>query len=129
VVNENTTGTVEGLQRQLKQLRQELLAARAFIGANNGGSVPKSLQALPSSSSFPSGEQEGEQKGRVGVGAVEVRRVEGLLRDALERCLRLEEARAVAEAMAGNVQETVTRLEGALMNEKMARKMKESQVG
>ncbi len=126
MVNEDTTGTVDGLQRQLKQLRQELLAARAVISAN-GGTIPRGL-ALEAAASAS---EEGEAGGKGPVSArsrAELKRTEALLRDALDRCLRLEEARGVAEAMAGNVQETVTRLEQALMNEKMARKMKESQV-
>lgn len=80
-------------------------------------------------------EEDAKAVGGAGAGAVasfkshaELRKTEALLRDALDRCLRLEEARGVAEGMAGNVQETVTRLEQALMSEKMARKMKESQV-
>lgn len=121
VVNENTTGTVDALQRQLKQLRQELLAARAVISVN-GGSVPRAL-LVPSS-------EDGEvgTTGSTFKSHAELRKTEALLRDALDRCLRLEEARGVAEGMAGNVQETVTRLEQALLSEKMARKMKESQV-
>jgi len=128
VVNEDTAGTVDGLQRQLKQLRQELLAARAVISANgNWGTIPRGL-ALEAAASAS---EEGEAGGKGPVSArsrAELKRTEALLRDALDRCLRLEKARGVAEAMAGNVQETVTRLEQALMNEKMARKMKESQV-
>lgn len=106
--------------------------ARAVISANGGGGgmgIPRPLGA--------GSEDEADAKavGGAGAGAVasfkshaELRKTEALLRDALDRCLRLEEARGVAEGMAGNVQETVTRLEQALMSEKMARKMKESQV-
>ena len=101
MVNEDTTGTVDGLQRQLKQLRQELLAARAVISAN-GGTIPRGL-ALEAAASAS---EEGEAGGKGPVSArsrAELKRTEALLRDALDRCLRLEEARGVAEAMAGNV--------------------------
>ncbi|GAB5033314.1 kinesin-like protein kif15 [Nannochloropsis oceanica] len=116
IVNENTSGTVEALQKQLRTLRQELLTARAVM-SSTGTSLPPSLQSFSSEDSSPSVAY-----------AAAVRRTEKLLQEALERSLYMEQARDLAEKMAGNVQATVDRLEQNLLHEKMVRKMKESQI-
>ena len=116
VVNENTSGTVEALQKQLRALRQELLTARAV------GTFPLSLP--PSSSS----DDPSSSSTTTAATAAAVRRTEELLREALERSLHMEQARDLAEKMAGNVQATVDRLEQNLLHEKMVRKLKESQI-
>lgn len=100
------------MQKQLRTLRQELLAARAVVQASGAALPPPSNDEIPGASAT----------------LAALRRTEELLREALERNLHMEQARDLAEKMAGNVQATVDRLEQSLLHERMVRKMKESYI-
>ena len=129
VVTENTSGTVEGLQKQVRQLRQELLAARAVITASGGGPVGAPARPLGAAGSADlEGEEVDGAGAATGPAVARLRETEALLRDALARSLRLEQSRDLTEQMAAKAQAMMDRQEQALLHERMVRKMKESQI-
>jgi kinesin family protein 15 len=112
-VNEESSGSLEALQREIAALRAQLLAEGSGAGSAAGVAVAVAGSAVAVAAAATDGSAGG---------------VEGSLKDALQRCRFSEEQRQRSEADNAALRDKANQFEKGMMSIKLMLKMRESDI-